>query len=310
MAGFPSFYNPKTWGLWKNREPRIVLAESEGIKAGLRPAIINKIRRLLMIIDPQNDFAQKDGALSGPGGLMAMRILTEMLLRYPEFFAAIWRSKDEHSKSPHIFDQPWWWGPDGSLPEVFTQMIEEVVSNGTWKPRYMHEWSLGYPAYLRKTGQAPLTIWSKHCVKDTPGAEYVPELVEAMAYVCAGRGITPIDIIKGIMLQTEHYGPFAACRPVPGYPESELKVDLLHAMFAYDEIWVCGLYEDYCVREGLKQMIAYIEAVLCRPDLISKIHLIRDCTALVFPDKQEEADGVLEGFEKKGMKVVSSADIG
>ena len=70
--------------------------------------------------------------------------------------------------------------------------------------------------------------WPVHCVRDTPGAEFHPAMdgIELDAVVDVGRG-----------REDEGYS---------GFEKSELAAIL--RSHEVDDVWVCGLATDYCVR--------------------------------------------------------------
>jgi len=297
---FPDFYNPSRVG--ERYSPNLVLAEQEGLGTDLKPASSDRPRRLLVPIDCENDFV--NGTLPVPGGAEAIKKIVELIFTYPEQISKILLPMDKHLVA-HIFYGLWWKDQKGKHPAPYTQILNKEVQEGVWTPILKPEWSKFYTARLEETGQAPLMIWPKHCSASSEGSNLIPSLAEAVEWFCAARKTNPVYLFKGMIPESEHYGMFASCIQVPGYKESRLLVDMLELIAGeYEEIFITGLAEDFCVRESLKQMIDFFQKNM--PEAVRRIRLVRDCTALVFPEQRKEADEFLARLEEHGIQVVSS----
>lgn len=303
MAKAPSFWKPDEVGQF--RSPNIVLAREEGLAAGLRPAVRDRIKRLAMGIDFENSFVAEDGTLKVPGAIGDITRFIDYLYRKAEDISALLFSLDQHLPY-QIFFSLWWVDKYGNHPAPYTAITEQDVENGTWIPLYKKEWSKFYVKSLRETGQTPLMIWPEHCMIGTYGAALMPELAEAIVWLSAARGIQPIYMFKGTVPESEHYGPFCCCVPVPNHPQGGLQTQFLDIVASYDVIDVAGEAEDFCVREGMRQLLAYFGKK--DPAIIKRMRFLKDCTSLVFPDKRPEADEILEQFETLGVQIINSTE--
>lgn len=293
----PSFYDPATVG---NRyTPNLQLAMTEGLTAGLTPASKDTTKRLLLGVDPQIDFCLADGALSVAGAVDDMRRAIEYIYTHADKISGVLVSLDQHILY-QIFNVTWWSDEDGNAPPPMTLISADDVNKGKWRPLLDRQWSVDY---VNKLGA--IMIWPLHCMIGTDGAAIVPALYEAITWLCAARHIQPMFMFKGTVPQTEHYGPWAPCVDYPSHPQGTLNTQMLDIFTKFDVIDVFGEAEDFCVREGMKQILTYFEG---RPEMIERIRFLRDCTSLVFADNRAEADSILEDMGKKGVHIVKSTD--
>lgn len=303
---FPSFYNLDKVGEY--RKPNLAQARQEGLVTGLKSAVKDKIKRLVVGIDLQNDFIAQEGTLKVEGAIDDLRRFVEYIYNHASEISGLLFTLDQHLPW-QIFYSLWWKGQNSKHPDPFTMITEDDVKNGVWMPQLEKKWSLEYPTRLKKTDQSPLIIWPEHCMIGSDGAALVADLSEAIEWLAAARDIQPIFVFKGTVPQSEHYGAFRCCVPVPGNPQGGLQTGYLDAVAQYDVIDVAGQAEDFCVRETIRQMLEYFnDPKNPQPDVIKKMRFLRDCTSLVFPDKRDEADKILDDFANQGVQIVNSTD--
>lgn len=302
MAKTPSFWNPDTIG--EHKKPDIMQARAEGLAAGLKPWTKDLVKRIVVGIDYQIDFIRDDGTLKVTGAAGDVRRFVEYIYGRAEEISGLLFTMDQHLPW-QIFYPVWWKNRNGVHPGPYTVITEDEVKSGAWLPQLEKSWSLAYPTRLRETGQSPLIIWPEHCMIGTDGAALLAELAEAVAWLAAARGIQPIYMFKGTVPQSEHYGPFRCCVPVPGQLQSQLQTAFLDIIAQYDIIDVAGEAEDFCVREGMRQLLEYFGD---RPDVLKKMRFLGDCTSLVFPDKRAEADNILADYTSKGVQIIKSTE--
>jgi len=300
----PSFYNPAKVG--ENRKPDLVRAREEGLAAGLKPAAKEKVQRIVVGIDEENDFIIDKGSLKVSGAIDDVRRFINYLYDHASEITALLFTLDQHIPW-QIFYNLWWKDRDGNHPAPFTQITEEDVSKGLWIPQIEKQWSLEYPKELKKTGQSPLIIWPEHCMIGTEGANLITDLSEAIMYLSAARSIQPMYMFKGTVAKSEHYGPFCCCVPVADHPQGGLQTAFMDIIAKYDIIDIAGEAEDFCVREGMRQLLSYYGKN--NPDVIKKMRFMIDCTSLVFPDNRKEADNILDQFASQGVQLVKSTEI-
>ncbi len=295
--------------LGTNYDPDVAKFESVGKKANLKAASTDKVRTMLLIVDPQRDFVHTDGALSVPGAIGDMERLIGGIYANVGIITTIGASLDTHTRMM-IFHPDWWKNvASGKSPDPFTPITLADIKAGKWQALKDPAWSVRYIDRLEKAAKKNLMIWPFHCLVGTDGQKLVPALHEAIAFHAGARVTKPELITKGTVPQVEHYGIFAAEVPYHKDPKaSGLNVEYLDMIAQYDRIFVAGEAKSHCVLETMKQMLAYFGN---QPDVIAKIRFMVDCTSSVAHpaiDFETLANAELKEMEKKGVVMVTSSD--
>lgn len=166
------------------------------------------------------------------------------------------------------------YSPDGSLyvngGEKVVEKIEELIRTDTSINQIVFtvDWHTPEDHSFKENGGP----WPMHCVQFTPGAAIAPELIEA----AISRGFKSIDgkydgddlsraflcdtydvFMKGDVPDQEEYGAFCNCGnevdgiiSLSGYSE-----DSMCYVNPDNDIVVCGLAGDYCVKETIKNLL-------------------------------------------------------
>ena len=309
--GFPSFYKPEDVG--KLYVPRFDWVTEDAKAANMKFVDLNSKQRALVCIDYQNDFAipetkgadgvplQKVGSLRVGGAVDDIRRVIEMLYQNPDYFNALIFTKDKHIPY-QIFFSTWWHDRTGNPVNPFTFITADAVKAGEYRPIMAKKWSL---EYIQKVGG--MMIWPFHCMTGTEGSALVPALAEAVHYLAIARGIQPQYIFKGTVPQTEHYGPFCPVVEYPSHPQGSLNTVLLDKIVQYDEIDFTGEAEDFCVKQGMMQVMEYFGKK--HAAALKKIKFLRDGTSMVFPGKRAEADNFLQTMVDQGVQVTTTKEL-
>ncbi len=121
---------------------------------------------------------------------------------------------------------------------------------------YTRDWHLDKDESFKKNGG----IWPDHCVQNSKGAEIDKELYDNLA-----KYNIQIDIVnKGTVYTHEEYGAFENIK----YEDEKNKTDINNCIFSnYDlssgakiinnNIVVCGIAGDYCVKESIKNLLKH-----------------------------------------------------
>src|SRR5262249_26438024 len=119
--------------LGQNYEPDLVGFETLGKNAGLKPASTDTFRRVLVLIDEQNDFMDQTGAaLPVPGALGDVQRVIEYIYRNAEKITQIVASLDTHTPMM-IFHPEWWIDPvTNRHPAPFTVITLKDIKAGKW----------------------------------------------------------------------------------------------------------------------------------------------------------------------------------
>ena len=96
-------------------------------------------------------------------------------------------------------------------------------------------------------------IWPVHCVEDTPGAQVMDEIINALNEV----GANYVYSNKGTNPDVEEYGAFSSITRNEDNTVTLHNVDDNHkiTLTAHAEVIVCGIAGDYCVYETTKNLV-------------------------------------------------------
>jgi nicotinamidase/pyrazinamidase len=157
----------------------------------------------LLVVDVQNDFADRTGSLYVEGG---------------EQIVPIVKAEVERARSA------------GAI----------VVYTQDWHPAHT-------PHFQRDGG-----IWPVHCVQDTPGAAFHPDLV-----------VTDHEVVRKGHDGRDGYSGFSVRDPLSGERGDTVLHEMLTA-HGVERLVICGLATDYCVVETVldARMLGYPVEVL------------------------------------------------
>ena len=168
----------------------------------------------LIIVDMQNDFVE-GGALAVAGGKNLVPLINKLQPRF-----------------------------------------DFVVATQDWHPANHGSFATNHPGRkafdVIELGGLPQTLWPVHCVQNTPGADFVPDLEQERWAAVIRKGVDPeVDSYSGFFDNGKRHA-------------TELS-DFLQAN-GIDDVYVVGLATDYCVK------FTVLDAV----GLGLKTHLIQD----------------------------------
>lgn len=257
-------------------------------------------KTMLLIVDPQIDFVDEDGALPVKGAPDDMRRLAAFIDRHGDMIDKILVTLDSHHII-HIATPIYWEDTDGNPPPRYSTISLEDVTSGKWQPRYNQADAPVYLEQLEVRGKS-LIIWPPHCVFGSIGWAIYPELYAAIfRWVADGKGQFETHT-KGEEEKTEM---FSAIRPDVSFDnekDGHNAFKFIARLDSYGRILIAGEAEDFCVRETVKDM------VLLRPDLAGRFVLLKDCTSAISPD-DPSLKTFWEDCQKKGLKISTSTEI-
>ncbi|MDP6118153.1 MAG: hypothetical protein QGF00_02525 [Planctomycetota bacterium] len=258
----------------------------------------------LLVIDPQVDFCDPEGALFVTGAQEDMQRLSEFISRNADKLEAIHCTLDNH----HVMDiaHPLWWqDSDGNPPDPFTIIDPDAVESGAWSTAQTDARgrSLNYVKTLGQNGRYPLCIWPPHCLIGSSGAAVLPELFAAFTDWEASGRKTVNYIRKGSNPWTEHYSAIQADVPDPEDPGTLLNASLIHALEEADQVFIAGEAGSHCVANTVRDLAENFRD----SDSIKKLVLLEDTTSPVpgFESFQEE---FLEDLSARGMQLTLTVD--
>ena len=253
----------------------------------------------LIIIDPQQDFCDPDGALFVRGADEDMKRLTAMVNRLRSKLSFIHVTLDSH----HFFDVAhpiYWKDSNGQHPNPSTTISADDVENGVWAPTHsgLYKRSLEYVKTLEKNGRYPLRIWPPHCLIGSANYAVVPELFEELKAWEQERISIVNYVIKGSNPFTEHYSAVCADCPDPQDPSTQINTRFIEILAEADTILVAGEAGSHCVSETMTDIFNNFSDQKC----IEKIVLLTDAMSPI-PGFEQKQDEFIKKAASRGAKI-------
>jgi len=202
---------------------------------------------MLLIIDPNNDFADSRGGLYVPHADKSIEAIAQYIAENDPEAIAI--SLDTHRRY-HVGHCAYWQG-EGVKPfaNVHAKDVERGAIIPTFAPK---EQVLTYLRAMESQGKAH-TLWPEHCLVGSWGWALPDVLVQAInAWDELHHGQRSLHVYpKGEYADAEMFSIFSyVSEPTP----NEQGKQVLDQLAQYDEVVVCGFAKDYCVAESVKDL--------------------------------------------------------
>ena len=202
---------------------------------------------MLLIIDPNNDFADSRGSLYVPHADKSIEAIAQYIAKNDPEAIAI--SLDTHRRY-HVGHCAYWQG-EGVKPfaNVHAKDVERGAIIPTFAPK---EQVLTYLRAMESQGKAH-TLWPEHCLVGSWGWALPDVLVQAInAWDELHHGQRSLHVYpKGEYADAEMFSIFSyVSEPTP----NEQGKQVLDQLAQYDEVVVCGFAKDYCVAESVKDL--------------------------------------------------------
>lgn len=262
----------------------------------------------LVIIDPQNDFMDQQGAsLPVPGAIEDMRRLAAMVDRIGDKLDDIHVTMDSH-RVIDVAHPGMWRNEGGEQPTPFTIISVDDIENGIWVPRNpaFRSRLLEYARSLERGGKYPLMVWPEHCLIGTNGHNVEANLMAALQRWERNEFANIDYVTKGTNTFTEHYGALMAEVPDAEDPATQLNSRFLDMLSEADMIVIAGEALSHCVKSTVQQIADNIGE-----EHIKKFSILTDCSSPVAavpggPDFPAIAAEWLKDMEARGMKLTTS----
>lgn len=253
----------------------------------------------LLIIDPQNDFMDIDGAALPVGGANAdMERLSAWLNANRDQVQSITVTLDSHA-SVGIERTSFWQHGDGSAVNPFTVITAADLQAGRFKPIHGGRDAevLAYLQALETNAKRQLVVWPVHCVVGTWGHNIQKNLAEALAQWEARTGNVCDKVLKGQNHMTEQYSAFKAEVPREDDARTALRRDLLDKLEqGGNTLLVAGEASSHCVAASVDDMFAHLS-----PQRLRQTVLLTDCMSPV-QGFEESANAMLERARRHGVQ--------
>jgi nicotinamidase/pyrazinamidase len=257
----------------------------------------------LLVVDPQNDFCDIDGAtLPVKGADADMRRLASFIRDRGDALDAITVTLDSHSPV-HVAHPSWWRDASGAAPAPFTAIAAADVQSGRWRTSdpARQAASLAYVRALERGGKYVLVIWPEHCLVGSWGHN-IHAAVKHELDAWSRRRLKPVDIvIKGLNPATEHYSAVKAEVPDPADPETGVNVKFVRSIAAADRVLVAGEALSHCVAATVRDLEGEV------PGIARRMTLLTDATAPV-GGFEALGEGFVADLTAKGMQLATTKD--
>ena len=259
----------------------------------------------LLIIDPQNDFCDIPGAaLPVPGANADMHRLAAFMNAARPRLTDLIITLDSHA-SVGIERTTFWATVDGKSVEPFTQISEQDVHEGKFRPRdasrerevteYLHA--------LERGGRYQLMVWPVHCVIGTWGHNIHSAVAHEVARWEEHAQRSAFRVLKGMNPMTEQYSAIQAEVPSATDPQTQTNHQLLTRARPTDGVlFVAGEAASHCVAATLEHMFDDMTSEQKR-----RVIVLRDCMSPVAGFEQS-ATAFFDSMSGQGASVMTSVE--
>ena len=258
----------------------------------------------LVIIDPQVDFCDPQGALYVTGADRDICRLSDMLRRITTKLDDIHVTLDSH-RLIDVAHPIFWKDSAGQSPAPFTIITAGEVESGRWTPVLpgMYRRMLAYVKALEANGRYPLCIWPPHCLIGSTGHGIMPELFSALQGWEQQRFALVDYVTKGSNPWTEHYSAIAADVPDPSDPGTQINTRFIKTLMEADIVAIAGEAGSHCLANTVRD----IARNFGNSSYIKRLVLLEDATSPVPGFETFQAD-FLKEMCAQGMQISTTRD--
>ena len=258
----------------------------------------------LLIIDPQNDFCDIEGAaLPVAGANQDLQRLARFIGANAERIDGITVTLDSHA-SVAVERTTFWLGSDGQPVAPFTFITAADVIAGDYRPRDagLTDQVVGMLEQLATAGKAGMVVWPVHCVTGTWGHNIQSDVARSLAAWEMRHQRAVTKVLKGEYPLTEHFGVFEADAPTPGVPSTQFNTALASSLAeGADVIAIAGQASSHCVAASYDQFMRFLAR---SPSVAPRIVLLHDCMSPV-PGFEKLAEALFERARAAGTGVMT-----
>jgi nicotinamidase-related amidase len=260
----------------------------------------------LLVIDPQNDFCDIEGAaLPVPGANADLQRLSALIARAPQKLSDIVVTLDSHATVS--IERITFWKQNGGAPVApFTEITEQAVRQGRFSPRDVSRMPdvLAYLHALEAGGRYRLMVWPVHCVLGTWGHNIHAGLAHAIGEWEERNQRAALKVLKGLNPMTEQYSAVRAEVPRQDDPLTQTNSILVsRAKPGQGLLLVAGEASSHCVAATVTDLL---EAMT--PEERSRVILLRDCMSPV-SGFEAAAEAFFARAAAQGVRVMNAAEV-
>jgi len=270
----------------------------------MRTHTTSKQSTALIIIDPQNDFMDQEGAsLPVSGAVADMKRLARFVDEQGSKIDQIIVTLDTHVPD-HIAHPMRWLDADGKNPAPFTTITATDVEEGRFRAAISTDasWQRAYVRKLKDVGGKDLMIWPPHCIVNTHGWRIESGILRALKGWAKSTGRSVTFVEKGRNRDTEQYGAFAADVVIPKCRSTYYNADLVGAIRRHARQLWAGEALSHCLMASFDQ--AYGKA----NGISEERAILADATSPV-TDFGEIAKDWLDAKRTEGVRLTTTAEL-
>lgn len=326
----PVFYKPENVPS-VYRVDYAALAEQAKIDVAakeIKPAIYDRVKTSLVLIDVQNTFCAPGfelfvGGRSGNAAVEDNTRLCEFIYKNLSSITDITATLDTH-RAAQIFHPLFFIDAAGNHPSPYTDIQKEDLVSERWvfnpaladrfkiTSTFGQKQVIDYAEKLEEKGKFALTVWPYHAMLGGIGHALVSAVEEAAFYHSMVRG-SIFDIkIKGDNSFTENYSALSpeVLVGLDGKPIGQVDDSIFKKLQDCDRMIITGQAKSHCVAWTVADLLEEIQRK--DPTLANKIYLLEDCTSpVVVPgvvDHTDNANSNFDRFAEAGMHIVRSSE--
>lgn len=259
----------------------------------------------LLIIDPQNDFCDLDGAALPVAGADAdMRRLARFMAAVRSRVTDLIVTLDSHA-SVGIERTTFWTTGTGEPVAPFTVITEADVQSGRFRPRdpAVQAQVRDYLRALERGGRYQLMVWPVHCVVGTWGHN-IHEAVAAEIATWEANALRPaLRVLKGQNPMTEQYSAVQAEVPLDDDPLTQPNQRLIERSRPTNALlFVAGEAASHCVAATMEHLFEQMSS-----DERRNVVILRDCMSPV-AGFESAAEGFFQRARELGARVMTSEE--
>lgn len=302
-------------------------------------------KNVLVIIDPQCDFAHPKGALFVPGAWEDSERLADVIDRNTKRISNVYLTLDSHDEID-IAHGVFWVDSNGNHPQPFTIITAEDVRKGTWSPaqplirikwgtetKTLREHAIHYTEQLEARGRNPLCIWPPHCVigkttqiplEDDDGNPVTVNGQTVMTDFCGYGIVRPISeaiirweherfrkvnfVTKGSNPMTEHYSAVEADVPDPSDLTTQVNSRFIELLEKVGSEGGKLFFSGQAKSHCVRQTMQDIMSGFNDSGLIKNMWLIEDTCSNV-PGFENFGEDFVDEFKNQGGHTINAADV-
>jgi nicotinamidase/pyrazinamidase len=258
----------------------------------------------LLMIDPQNDFCDLDGAALPVAGADAdMHRAAQFLKAAGSDLARVVVTLDSHP-TVAIERTTFWRQSDGKPVDPFTQITAADVIEKRFVPKDTHlmDEVLNYLRALERPNRYRLMVWPVHCVLGTWGHNIHGELQESLAQWEEKMQCNSLKILKGLNPMTEQYSAVQAEVPLASDARTLRNQQMIESSRpGSGHLVVAGEAASHCVAATMEHIFEAFSA-----EERKRTILLRDCMSPVRGFEAQAAE-FLTRAESLGARVLTAS---